>query len=140
MSINVHSTLVPLGSGGFPIAYASDVRGAFQAVAATGDLHVIPTGCRTVGMLVHVYGIPADYRLVGGIANANWILQKGTNYTHTQSSASATWTIAHSLGYHPSVTIFNSAGNESRGHITRIDDNTLTVAFSRAIAGTGYCS
>lgn len=140
MSIPVQATLTPMGSGGFPIAYASDVRGAFQAVAVTGDLHTIPTGCRTVGMLVHVYGVTGDYRLVGGIANANWILQRGSSYTHTQTVATGLWTINHNLGYHPAVSIFNTAGNESRGHINRIDDNSLTVAFSRAIAGTGYCS
>ena len=33
-------------------------------------------------------------------------------YTHTQSTASATWTINHNLGFRPSIELFDAGGQE----------------------------
>ncbi len=62
------------------------------------------------------------------------------SHTHNQLSASNTWTIAHSLGFYPSVTIFDSSANEVEGAITHNDANNLTISFSAAISGTAYLS
>lgn len=61
-------------------------------------------------------------------------------YTHNQSSASDTWTIAHGLGFYPAVTIFDSANNEVEGAIIHDDLNNITVTFSAEISGKAYLS
>lgn len=60
------------------------------------------------------------------------------NYTHAQSVASATWTIAHNLGKRPSVTVVDSAGDVCVGNVHYTDANNLTVTFSAAFAGVAY--
>lgn len=62
------------------------------------------------------------------------------SYTHTQASASSTWTINHGLGYRPSVTIFDNTATEVEGAITHNDENNVTLEFSVAITGTAYLS
>ncbi len=62
------------------------------------------------------------------------------SHTHNQISASNTWTIAHSLGFYPSVTIFDSSAQEVEGAITHNDANNLTISFSATISGTAYLS
>jgi len=60
-------------------------------------------------------------------------------YTHTQSSASATWTVAHNLGYHPSVSIETPGGLEMIGEVLHQSNNLLTISFASARAGTARC-
>ena len=55
-----------------------------------------------------------------------------------QGTASAIWTVNHGLGKRPSVTIFDSAGDQVEGHVSHIDANNLTIAFSAAFAGTAF--
>ncbi len=59
-------------------------------------------------------------------------------YTHTQSSASATWTIVHNLNCKPSVTIVDSAGNVQIGEVLYDSDNQITLAFAAAFSGFAY--
>lgn len=62
------------------------------------------------------------------------------SFTHTQGSASATWTVSHNLGFYPSVTVFLSTGDVVEGSLTHTDINTVSIAFSTAITGTAYLS
>jgi len=62
------------------------------------------------------------------------------SYTHTQGESSTTWSIAHNLGFYPSVTVFLSSGDVVEGAISHTDANNLTITFSSAIAGTAYLS
>ena len=59
-------------------------------------------------------------------------------YTHTQSSASATWTINHNLNCFPSVTIVDSAGSVVIGDVSYTNANTLVVTFVAAFGGKAY--
>lgn len=59
-------------------------------------------------------------------------------YTHSQSSASATWTIVHNLACKPSVTIVDSAGNVQIGEVLYDSDNQVTVTFAAAFSGYAY--
>ena len=63
-----------------------------------------------------------------------------TTYTHVQSVAAATWTVAHNLGYNPSLTVVDSSGQQVHGAVTYVDTNTITVGFAGAMGGTAYCS
>lgn len=91
-------------------------------------------------------GLPRQTEISGpGVSNdgaGNVVITGGSgsdkHYAHTQASASTLWTINHSLGKYPSVTIFDSSGSEWVGEVTHTDTNTLTVAFSSAFGGVAY--
>lgn len=62
------------------------------------------------------------------------------SFTHSQYSASATWTITHNMGYKPNVTVSDSAGTIIEGEIAYPTSNTIVLNFSSAFAGTAYLS
>lgn len=57
-------------------------------------------------------------------------------YTHTQGSASATWTINHNLGYNPLVTLLSAGGLEFEGTVTHTSVNQTVCSFNSAVAGS----
>lgn len=59
-------------------------------------------------------------------------------HMHTQTLASATWTVAHNLGKNPSVSIVDSAEEEVIGEVQHIDMNNLVIRFSAAFSGKAY--
>ena len=59
-------------------------------------------------------------------------------HVHTQGEASTTWTINHTLGGRPSVTIVDSAGTVVIGTITYISDYQIMVDFTAAFSGFAY--
>jgi len=59
-------------------------------------------------------------------------------HTHTQNIASATWTITHSLGGKPSVTVVDSANSVVVGEVTYVDNETVRIEFSGAFSGYAY--
>ena len=62
-------------------------------------------------------------------------------YTHTQSSASATWTVVHNLGYFPGgVSVVDSAGNKVYGDVTHTSANQLVINFTAGFGGKVYIS
>lgn len=60
------------------------------------------------------------------------------HYTHTQGSASSTWTITHNLGKMPSVVVVDSADNYVVGEVHYDSLNQVTVTFGSAFAGKAY--
>ena len=74
----------------------------------------------------------------GGIAAGD--IPALVSYTHTQSAASATWTITHNLNFRPSVNVFDSAGTMVEGSVTHTIANSLTIAFSATISGIAHLS
>jgi hypothetical protein len=61
-------------------------------------------------------------------------------YMHTQGVSSNTWVITHNLGFHPNVTVQDSAGNIVEGEIAYTNTNSLTVSFVSAFSGKAYLS
>jgi hypothetical protein len=61
------------------------------------------------------------------------------NYTQAFSVAS-TVTVGHNLGKYPSVTVFDSAGDQVEGEPTYTDLNNLTLTFSAPFSGTVTCN
>lgn len=59
----------------------------------------------------------------------------GAGYTHTQAVASDTWTIAHNLGYRPSVELIDDAGNEFAAEVQHPTVNLTTVNIAVPVAG-----
>lgn len=61
-------------------------------------------------------------------------------YSHTQGTASATWTITHNLDFYPNVTVLDSAGTIVEGEIAYTSRNQVVLTFSAAFSGKAYLS
>ncbi len=61
-------------------------------------------------------------------------------YVHNQSTPAATWTIDHNLGWHPNVTVINSAGDVVMGDMAYQTLNRVVLTFNGAFSGTAYLS
>ena len=61
---------------------------------------------------------------------------KKISYTHTQGSASATWTINHNLGFTPNVAVFSSGGVIVDAEIHSTSINQTIIYFNSPFAGT----
>ena len=57
---------------------------------------------------------------------------------YIQEAASASWTINHTLGGYPSVTVVDSAGTVVIGEVTYNSTSSITVAFRSAFSGKAY--
>lgn len=56
-------------------------------------------------------------------------------YVHTQASASSSWTIAHNLGYIPSVYLYTTGGLEFEGAVIHVSNNVCIVTLNVPLAG-----
>lgn len=81
--------------------------------------------------------VPAVYVPAGGGGGGG---TADIKYTFTQTVASATWTIVHSLGVFPAVTIVDNSGNVVHGDIVYSSSNQIVVTFDTAQAGKAYLS
>lgn len=72
----------------------------------------------------------------------NQSLGETTGISFTGSYSGTTWTVAHNLGYRPSVTTMDNAltPNMVEGTITHTDENNLTVTFTTTVTGNIYLS
>ena len=59
-------------------------------------------------------------------------------YTHTQSVASATWTINHNLGFNPVAVVLDSGGTQCEGAISYPTINQMVIVFTGAFTGIAY--
>lgn len=59
-------------------------------------------------------------------------------YVHTQGAASSSWTINHTLGGKPSVTIVDSAETVVYGEVQYLSNSQVTVVFSAPFSGYAY--
>jgi len=94
-----------------------------------------PLTVTAVNRNVSVHGSPnSSLTIGGGPSSGN---PHGT-YTHTQTSASATWTITHNLNCYPAVSIVDSAGTVVFGEVNYISANVIVVTFVAAFGGKAY--
>ena len=59
-------------------------------------------------------------------------------FTHTQSSASSSWNITHTLDGFPSITVVDSAGTVVVGTVSYNSTSSVTISFESAFAGNAY--
>ena len=59
-------------------------------------------------------------------------------YEHTQGIASANWTINHTLGGKPSVTIVDSADTHVVGEVQYTSTTQVVVSFTTPFSGKAY--
>jgi len=82
-------------------------------------------------------------RFWGPKASGTWpsdyiTLTEATRHVHAQGSAQTTWTITHTLGGRPSVTVVDSTGTTVVGDVQYNSDTQVTVTFSAAFSGSAY--
>ena len=82
-------------------------------------------------------------RLFGPKASSTWpseyvTLTEATRHVHTQNSAATTWTVTHTLGGRPSVTVVDSTGTVVVGDVQYNSDTQVTLTFSAAFSGSAY--
>lgn len=51
----------------------------------------------------------------------------GVSYDHTQSTASAEWTVNHNLGFKPTVQVFSSGGSEVEAEVAIAANTAYTL-------------
>jgi hypothetical protein len=98
----------------------------------------------TVGFDGDIYINSLNGSYYGPKANGVWpgspvYAEAGSSrYIHTQSTASATWNISHSLGGFPSVTIVDSAKTMVIGEIVYNSTSSISAKFTSAFSGYAY--
>ncbi len=64
-----------------------------------------------------------------------------SRHYHTQSSAAAAWTVAHNLGFRPSVSVTTTGGVETLGgEVVHLSAVTLQIIFDVPFAGFAHCT
>jgi hypothetical protein len=61
-----------------------------------------------------------------------------TRYIHTQASPSSTWTINHTLGGYPSVTVVDTASTTVIGEVLYVSTSQVVVEFTSPFSGFAY--
>lgn len=61
-------------------------------------------------------------------------------YTHTQTTASALWTVNHNLGFKPNVQLLSTGGVVLEADVVHASDNHCLVYFAVAVTGSARCS
>lgn len=69
---------------------------------------------------------------ITNIDRTNW------SFVYEQQSSSTTWSIAHNLGYRPSVFTTDYAKNTLEGDISHTDLNHVTITFTDSVVGYAY--
>lgn len=88
-------------------------------------------------------GVPtggSSGQLLEKLSNTNYDTGwKSRNFSQDFSNSS-TVVVNHNLGYRPSVTVIDTAGDEVEGMVTHNGINSLTIVFSASFGGTVYCT
>lgn len=144
----------PLNAGGLtdiqPVAPNLDIPIAFvlRSQQSTGILAVRVNAGFKLGEL---HDVDVEAATEGDVLTAELNAETNTivwkpkaiqstdkHYTHTQASASATWTINHNLGKNPSISAVDSAGTEVIGEVYYVSLNQLIVYFTEPFSGKAY--
>ncbi len=84
-----------------------------------------------------VSGATKNFSITSIVQSTPFASHGGTT-THTQGSASSTWTVTHNLNKFPSVTIVDSNEEQIFGVVDYQSANTIVLTFSAAISGKAY--
>lgn len=61
-----------------------------------------------------------------------------TRYIHSQASASDVWTVNHTLGGYPSVTVVDTASTTVIGEVSYISTSQVRISFTAPFSGYAY--
>jgi len=99
--------------------------GATTVVLPSGDTKIVLNSTPT--------------KIVTGLQGAQGIPGEGTTYTHTQSSASDTWTVNHNLNAYPDISVV-VGGQIVEAQIAHTTLNQSIIYFASLVSGTARCS
>lgn len=63
-----------------------------------------------------------------------------SEYTHHQSTPSSGWSITHNLGYIPNVFTIDESGVDILGSVQSVTTTSMSILFSKPVAGYAYLS
>ena len=153
--LKISGTLVNVNNS-FPILLPEDVRGSIRHVDTYNELLSINSVYIEPGQLAYVRGAvtgyPAGYYFVEDLDNNNRATRQnnGTliNYKWSRFGLSSssivkivdfneqtTITVAHNFGYHPTVVLADSNGEEIQGQVIHMNDNTCEIYFNNVKTG-----
>lgn len=97
-----------------------------------------PPNTLTIGTVTT--GTTASASITGTAPNQvlNLVYPNAVRHIHTQSSPTATWTINHTLGGYPSVSVVDSAKTVVFGEVQYTSTTQVVVNFSTAFSGYAY--
>src|SRR5687767_11484425 len=72
--------------------------------------------------------------------DGEWVTVNGADSHFRQSFSGSSVTVTHNLGKYPSVTVFDSAGDEVEGTVRHLSTNSLGLTFSAPFSGTVVCN
>ncbi len=72
----------------------------------------------------------------GTVLEGDMTIKEDANYVHKQTTAADTWVIIHKLEKYPSVTVFDSAGEQVVGDVIYDSINQVTLKFKGEFKGT----
>lgn len=82
----------------------------------------------------------ATESVAGFMAPADKTAIAKLRHEHAQNMAASTWNITHNLGRKATVQIYNGAGVQIWGRITRNSNNAMTVEFNSQQSGHALCA
>ena len=98
----------------------------------TNNVAVVVKDSPTVEVVSKTQQPTVDIVITGGIVGVD------KNFVFTQSSASATWTINHTLNKFPAVEVVDSANDIVIGNVTYNSTTQITITFTAAFSGKAY--
>lgn len=146
-AVNTSVTTLPVAAGTgarfgstFPLRLVfSDSDEIALATGRSAESLTVTRGAEGTAATSHASGATVAAVLThDGLAA---LLIDHTSYRHDQGVPASVWTIAHNLGFNPSVTVINSAGDVVEGDIDYPDDDTVVLTFSGGgFGGSAYLS
>jgi hypothetical protein len=104
----------------------------FHDPGVAGPPNTLTIGTVTVGVpSASITGVAPNQVL-------NLVYPASVRHVHTQGTAVTTWTINHTLGGYPSVSIVDSARTVVYGEINYPSTSQVVVNFSSAFSGYAY--
>lgn len=64
----------------------------------------------------------------------------GARYIHEQGAAASLWSVAHGLGFYPSVSVVDSAGTLVEPDIQYVDVNNVQITNASPFSGRVFLS
>jgi len=95
---------------------------------------ILDQGANSVDVVSNTEQPTVEVVITGGIIGGG----SDKNFVFTQSSASDTWTINHTLDKFPSVSVVDSGGTAVIGNITYNSTSQITLTFSASFSGKAY--
>ena len=109
-----------------------NIHGGLEVYTETG-------GSRTVGFWRDNQPLMADEDH-HPITKAYFDDNSDKTYLHVQEAPSKDWTVVHSLGKHPSVTVIDGGDAVVVGSVRFIDNDSLTISFDIELTGRVTCN